>query len=89
MMRARADQTGIVFDIYEDQTDRFLEISQHLRETDSKTDFEIIKCTELPPLDDEGGDSMSSGGGWRGGSGSSTTFEFGKTAHGGPRHGRH
>lgn len=42
------DLSGIVFDIDEDQADRFIEIAQHLRETDSKIDFEVQKCLELP-----------------------------------------
>jgi len=38
-MKAKADKSGIVFDIDENQADRFLEISQHLAETDSSIDF--------------------------------------------------
>lgn len=43
-MKAKADKKGIVFDIEEGQADRFLEISQHLIESDSSIDFEILKC---------------------------------------------
>ena len=41
---------GVVFDVYDDQLDRFIEISDHLKETDSRIDFEAVKCTELPEL---------------------------------------
>jgi hypothetical protein len=47
-MRVRKDGMGVVFDIYEDQVDRFIEIFTHLKETDSKVDFEVTRCTELP-----------------------------------------
>lgn len=72
---------GIIFDIYEDQFDRFIEISNHLRETDSQIDFEIVKCLLLPEL--EGEDSLSVGGGgsaWRSG---------GNSYGGSAKHGRH
>lgn len=79
-MRARADKMGIVFDIYEDQTERFLEISSHLKETDSSIDFEVVKCLELPQLEDE--DSLTIGGNaWR----NSGSANYG----GAGKHGRH
>ena len=48
IIRGLKSLTGIVFDIDEDQAERFLEIATHLRETDSKIDFEVAKCLELP-----------------------------------------
>lgn len=62
-MRAFKDQTGVVFDVYEDNNERFLEIAAHLRETDSKIEFEIQRCLVLPDLGAEGGVEQF---GWRG-----------------------
>jgi hypothetical protein len=64
-MKPRRDGMGVVFDIYEDQVERFVEISEHLRETDSKTDFEAKRCLELPELVEEGIEDSK----WRGGDG--------------------
>eukprot|EP00347_Sterkiella_histriomuscorum_P023162 403335713 len=61
-MKAKADRTGIVFDIDENQADRFIEIASHLAETDSTIDFQIFKCLALPELLDE--EQFSS---WKGG----------------------
>jgi hypothetical protein len=74
-IRGRNDSAGIVFDIDEDQAERFLEIASHLKETDSKIDFEVSKCLELPELEDSENNSAA----WRG----STDFR------GGAKHGRH
>lgn len=39
---------GVVFDIGENKYERFIEIYKHLSETDSRIDFIVGKCTELP-----------------------------------------
>lgn len=62
-MKGKADRSGLVFDIEEKEAERFLEISQHLTETDSTIDFQIVKCLTLPELLDE--ESFNQ---WRGGS---------------------
>lgn len=62
-MRQKKDNTGVVFDIYENQVDRFQEIFNHLKETDSRIDFIVEKCNELPELDDESGSGFESRGG--------------------------
>ena len=66
LIRGLKSMNGIVFDIDEDQADRFLEIAQHLKETDSKIDFQVNKCLELPQMEDADG-----GPAWRGGGGGS------------------
>lgn len=43
-IKGRADMMGVVFDIFSDQCDRFLELSAHLKETDSSTNFELVRC---------------------------------------------
>lgn len=60
---------GVVFDVYEDQFERFMDVFLHLRDTDSKIDFEVKKCTELPELTEEGGFGQESQGNWRGAGG--------------------
>lgn len=40
-MRARKDGTGVVFDIFDDLADRFLEIATHIKETNSLIDFDV------------------------------------------------
>jgi hypothetical protein len=40
-IKGRYDLTGIVFDIDEDQAERLIEIAIHLKETDSKIDFDV------------------------------------------------
>ena len=62
-MRCRKDAMGVVFDVNEDIGDRFVEISNHLKETDSRTDFTAVKCKELPELMEESGEESK----WRGG----------------------
>jgi hypothetical protein len=62
-MRCRKDSFGVVFDVNEDQADRIVEISEHLKETDSRTDFEATKCRELPDLIEENSEESK----WRGG----------------------
>ena len=40
-IKGRHDLTGIVFDIEEDSAERFIEIAAHLKETDSRIDFDV------------------------------------------------
>ena len=47
-MKEMSDGTGVVFDLQEDHVDRFLELFQHLKATDSRIDFRIEKCSVLP-----------------------------------------
>lgn len=65
-MRALKDYNGVVFDIYEDQFDRFMDNYNHLKET-SKIDFTVSKCNELPELAEENGFETEAFGSWRGG----------------------
>ena len=70
-MKQKKDNSGVVFDIYEDQSDRFQEIFNHLKENDSRVDFILERCSELPELtDDSGADFEGRGGsGWGRGDG--------------------
>lgn len=79
-MKTKRDNSGVVFDIYEDHGERCLEIAAHLKETDSKIEFEVTRCTVLPELTEDGG-SMADG--WRGNSGNNDDSSFGG------RHNRH
>lgn len=73
-MRGLKNQSGAVFDIYEDHFMRFMDNYEHLKEQEgSRLDFDVDKCTELPELaeDDPSMGGGSGGGTWRneGGSG--------------------
>lgn len=66
-MRTIRDKGGVVFDIYEDQFERFLDVFTHLKDTDSRIDFSVQKCSELPELVEEDGYGGESN--WRGAGG--------------------
>jgi len=55
-----------------------------LKETDSKVDFEAVRCTELPELYEEDDDNMR----WRHGDTSESNWGS-SGAFGGGKHGRH
>jgi hypothetical protein len=58
MRNMKAGQ-GVVFDMYEDQSERFMDISAHLKERGS--DITVDFCSELPDLEEDG----MGGGNWR------------------------
>jgi hypothetical protein len=65
-MKAKRDNSGIVFDVYEDKVERFISVTEYLKERDGHCDFEVIKCLSLPELEDEPDSQNSNGGGaWR------------------------
>ena len=71
------DRGGVVFDIYEDQFDRFMDVFLHLKDNDSRIDFTVGKCNELPDLDEEGGFGQEGGSNWRGGGGNDGGYSSG------------
>ena len=83
-MKPRKDSLGVVFDIPEHKYERFMDVYQHLDETDKRIDFVISKIKELPELTEGFGTDTGS---WRGGD------DFGGggggQSYGAPRHGRH
>ena len=67
-MRGMRNGQGAVFDIYEDQYQRFIDNFEHLKDQErDRLDFTVERCQELPDLMEEGESSA----GWRndGGSG--------------------
>jgi len=52
-MKAFKDGSGCVFDIRSENFEAFMDNYTRLRETDSRIDFDITKCTDLPDLDDD------------------------------------
>jgi len=65
-VKAKKDNSGIVFDVYEDKVERFISVSEYIKERDGHCDFEVIKCLSLPELEDEPDSQNSNGGGaWR------------------------
>jgi len=54
-MKPLKDCSGVVFDIKSENFEKFIENFNHLKttEAESKIDFSVQKCTELPDLDDE------------------------------------
>ena len=68
-MRAIKNGAGAVFDLYEDQFNRFMDNWTHLQEAEAgRLDFVVGKCTDLPELAED--DPLSGGGSnWRGNDG--------------------
>jgi hypothetical protein len=61
-MRSMKNGQGAVFDIYEDQYQRFIDNFEHLKEQEKdRIDFFVERCQELPELLEEGETSS----GWR------------------------
>jgi hypothetical protein len=54
-MKCFRDGSGVVFDIKSDHYEAFMDNFERLKETESRCDFELAKCTELPDLEDEAG----------------------------------
>lgn len=84
-MRSMKDRGGVVFDVYEDQFERFMDVFNHLKENDSRVDFVVQKCAELPDLTEEGGFDNADGSNWRGGGGGDSGYGGG----GYSKHSRH
>jgi hypothetical protein len=62
VVRSMRNSSGAVFDIYEDQFERFMDNFDHIKgQEGDRLDFVIERCQELPELaeDDAGGQ------GWR------------------------
>lgn len=68
---------GALFDIYEDQYDRFMDIFEHLiQQEGDRLDFKVERCSELPELAED--DMTGSGaGGWRTDSNSDQNYNGG------------
>jgi len=65
VMKPKKDNSGVVFDVWEDKVDSFLAYSEDYKEKNGGQ-FELTRCLNLPELeeeDDEGGAQS----GWRGG----------------------
>lgn len=86
-MRGIKSGSGAVFDLYEDQFSRFMDGWKHLQESEKgRLDFEVSKCTELPELDENSGDS-GPGSGYGGGGGGYGGSRGGGGGYGGGRGG--
>lgn len=54
-VKAFRDGSGVVFDLKSDYFEGFMDNFARLKETSSdKVDFDVMKCAELPDLDDDG-----------------------------------
>ena len=53
-MKTLRNGTGVVFDLRADQFDAFIENFERVQETQSRIDFDVQKCSELPDLDEDG-----------------------------------
>jgi hypothetical protein len=85
-MRSMRNRGGVVFDIFEDSYERFMDVFVHLKDSDSRIDFVIQKCAELPDLSEEGGFEEGGQSGWRGGNGGGN--DGGYSSGGGYKHQR-
>jgi hypothetical protein len=72
---------GVVFDVSEDHLERFMDVFTHLKETDSRIDFGVSKCAELPELLEESGFENPSNGNWRTSSSGGDEGGFGGQRH--------
>jgi len=52
-MYAIVDGSGVVFDIRSENFEAFMDNYERLRETESRVDFDICKCTDLPDLEED------------------------------------
>ena len=66
-MKAKVDGTGVVFDIWEDKVERFLDTFDEIKSQNPDEAIDMFKCTSLPEMEEEDDDQ----GGWRGPGGSS------------------
>ena len=66
-MKAKVDGTGVVFDIWEDKVERFLDTFDEIKSQNPDEAIDMFKCTSLPELEEDEEDQ----GGWRGPGGSS------------------
>ena len=49
-MRFREDMKGAVFDVPEDRYERFMEMFNHMKSSNSQLNFTIEKCLQVPDL---------------------------------------
>ena len=54
-MKAMRDGTGVVFDIRSENFEAFMDNFARLKETGERIDFDVMKCADLPDLEDEFG----------------------------------
>jgi len=79
---------GAVFDIYEDQYDRFMDNYAHLKETEgTRLDFGVERCQDLPDLEEDQGGYGGGGSNWRNDNGSGGDNGFGGGSYGGGGYG--
>jgi hypothetical protein len=57
------DGSGCVFDLWEEHKERFMDNYYYLKDNDSRVDFDIQRCKELPELQEE--EDQGYGGSWR------------------------
>ena len=62
-MKSFRDGSGVVFDIKSDHFDSFIDNFARLKETGDRIDFDVVKCTDLPDIDDDAGYGVSQN--WR------------------------
>ena len=54
-MKGMRDGSGVVFDLRSENFEAFMDNYARLKETGERIDFDVIKCADLPDLEDEFG----------------------------------
>ena len=54
-MKGIRDGSGVVFDLKSENFEAFMDNYASLKETGERIDFDVVKCADLPDLEDEFG----------------------------------
>lgn len=54
-MKSMKDGCGVVFDVRSENFEAFIDTFARLKETGERIDFDLMKCADLPDLEDEFG----------------------------------
>lgn len=92
VIKIRRDYKGVLFDLWEDRVDQFMDYYQDLKAKGQDRGVEVSRCTELPELEEEdegysggagGGYGWRNDGGYSGGGGSKYGKGYQQNSYGG------
>lgn len=65
MIKVKKDLSGVLFDLWEDKVDQFMDYYQDLKGKGQDSGVEVVRCSALPELEEEDEGYGGGGSAWR------------------------